>query len=160
MNRTATALACLIFSFGVLRAGRAEVVSLWIEVQGTRCPPCARGLEDAVRRLDGVSRARFGGLAPQKLDLGVKPGEWVDLAKIWELIVRQGYRVRKENTHLVLRGRLQREGKSWLLVLDGTFSTILPIEIAIRKQDNGAQKGREPNAESNMPAAGLVEVDA
>jgi len=128
----------------ISRSARAEVVSLWIEVQGTRCPPCARGLEESVRRLDGVSKARFGGFAPQKLDIELKAGEIVDLEKVWKLIARQGYRLRKENTHLVLRGRLERFDAAshhgpW------THQTLELIEARpeTRAEDIAASIGRE-----------------
>ncbi len=36
---TATLSALLVFGGMVCGSANAEVVSLWIEVQGTRCPP-------------------------------------------------------------------------------------------------------------------------
>ena len=91
-------------------------------------------MEDAVGHLKGVVGAKFGGIAPQKLDVVVKKGEWVDLEEVWRLIERQGYRVRKENTHLTLRGTATKAGESWCLsVADGRSSRRLPIESSNRK---------------------------
>jgi hypothetical protein len=141
-------LASFVMALAFGRCASAEVVSLWMEVQGTRCPPCARGLEDAVKRLEGVSSARFGGLAPQKLAIGVKNGEWVDLEKVWALIARQGYRIRKENTHLILRGRIAFARDTWTFTMEGKPD---PTTIAI---EPSCFKGRDSASPPN--AAGSI----
>lgn len=51
------------------------------------------------------------------MDVSVKKGHWVDLEEVWKLIVRQGYRVRKERTHLIMRGMASKIGGSWQLSL-------------------------------------------
>lgn len=141
----------------VSTGAKGDVVSLWIEVQGTRCPPCARGLEDAVRQLKGVTSAKFGGIGPQKLEIGVKKGRWVDLDEVWRLIQRQGYRVRKENTHLVLRGSANRVGDAWqLTVKDGEEVRTIPIELA-SKSRNGKSAGNLDL--SAVPRSTEVEID-
>src|SRR6185369_5800809 len=96
----------------------------------------------------------------QKLDIELKAGEIVDLEKVWKLIARQGYRLRKENTHLVLRGRLERQDGSWSLTLSGIQSKTWPLEIAISPKEKQARNGSETGIQNRVPAPGDVEVEA
>ena len=110
-------------------------------------------MEDAVGHLKGVSKAKFGGIAPQKLDVTAKNGEWVDLEEIWKLIRKQGYSVRKENTHITLRGTANKVDESWYLTLSGGGdSKRIPIEVAAARNGYGALQspGRPERADRGL----------
>ncbi len=125
---------------GVAPAVRAEVKNVWLGVNGATCATCAYSLDKGLRRLDGVSRTRLTTGAPAHLDVTLKPGVWVDPARMTRVVNDVGYEARRDDVRLTVVGRLEIEGTGYRLVVGDVSPAQAFSLVAYAGKDGGSRK--------------------
>jgi hypothetical protein len=74
-------------------------------------------LQRGLQRLDGVDQAKLI-LKPPHMAVKLKPGAWVDPAKMTDTIRRAGYTPMLNDVRLTVTGKVEPRGEALVLVLD------------------------------------------
>lgn len=127
---------------------------------GMDCAPCAAGVEQGLRKLDGVTSVRVS-LNEGKAVVTLAPDSRTTLAQIREVIRHNGFT--PKDAHATLVGRVMRQGEQWWIDT-GSGRFVLETDSAALQRQTVAQEAggdvqlivRIPEMLSNPPTVRLL----